>query len=435
MPPIHRRSVLRAGAAFAAAAPFARLGQTAAAGWPSLKGTKLNVIIIQPHVVSGRVLAEAFEQATGAKVELTVVPYDQLGSKATLDVQSGAGTIDVVEYWYVDVGSLAQNGVLVDVTEKLKDPEIDAADFAPSIFDPYTLAGGKRWGVPYDGDSHVLFVNTEILGRHGLKVPETWDDYLHVTRAVTEAEGKSGVFGAALLGFNVPIIIGCTYANRLAGFGGHFLKPDGTPDLLSDASQAAVKAILDAAPYALPTPLETAFEQGLPAFLSGKVAQIEFWTDLGVYAQDPKQSKVVDKWTAVPVPVGGANKQRVAPLDAGFAFGVSTASKNQDAAWQFVKFATGKEIHTKLITTVSSGIDPTRKSALAAGAPYTAFAPKLVGAATAAQPATLAWPTVPQAPALLQALSDELAKILAKTKSAEQGLKDAQATWTRLLGA
>ena len=151
--------------------------------------------------------------------------------------------------------------------------------------------------MPYDGDSHVLFVNTEILERSGQKPPTTWDEYLATAKVITEAETANGIFGTALLGVKNPFMIGCSYTNRLAGLGGDFFDASGKPLLDSEVSIAAVQAMLNVAPYALPTPLETGFEQGLPAFLSGKAAMIEFWTDLRVNAQDPAMSQIVDKWT------------------------------------------------------------------------------------------------------------------------------------------
>src|ERR1700738_2014025 len=117
------------------------------------------------------------------------------------------------------------------------------------------------------------------------------------------------------MGAAIPVIIGSTFANRLAGFGGEFLKPDGTPDIESDAAFKAAKALYDVAPYALPTPVETAFEQALPAFLSGKGAFIEFWTDLGVYSQDPKSSQIVDHWDVAQLPVGDKSRSPRAALD------------------------------------------------------------------------------------------------------------------------
>ncbi len=249
-------------------------------------GQELNLTIIQPHSVAGEFLKKEFLKAAGVTLNFTVIPYDQIQAQATLDVQSGANRFDVHDYWYATIGALVDDKVVVDITDLIAKGKaiVQPEDFIPSIYDPYTLVNGRRWGLPYDGDSHILFYNTEILARNGLKAPNTWDEYYQAVKTITEKEKGKGVYGAAVLGFKAPIILISSYANRLAGFGGDFLK-DGKPNLLSDEAIGAAEELVRVVPYALPTPSETAFDQGLPAFLSGKVAFIEFWTDLGVRAQ------------------------------------------------------------------------------------------------------------------------------------------------------
>src|SRR5690606_34838439 len=116
------------------------------------------------------------------------------------------------------------------------------------------------------------------------------------------------------------------------------------PQLDSAAAVEAAQAMMDAAPYALPSPLEIGFEQALPQFLAGNVAMIEFWTDLGVFAQDPEQSKIVDKWGVAPLPVG-PNGQVAGALNAGWAMGISPNASDEDLAKQFVAFASSKEMN------------------------------------------------------------------------------------------
>jgi multiple sugar transport system substrate-binding protein len=406
---------------------------------PDLSGTSLNFLIIQPHAVTGDLLKQEFEAKTGAKVEVTVVDYADVQQKATLDVQSGANQLDVIDYWYPTIGALSTQGILEDLTEFIEgDSEIDIADFLPSIFDTYTLYDGKRWGLPYDGDTHVLFYNTEIYEKAGIaKAPETWDEHLQNSKIITEAglttaEGKP-IYGTGLQAFKAPIIIVSTYANRLAGFGGTFLDADGNPTLDTEAAVAAAQALVDVAPYALPTPLETAFDQALPAFLGGEIAQMDFWTNLGAYAEDPAQSKIVGKWDVVQNPIGGSNTTHIAPLDAGFAFGVSSGSKNKDAAKAFVKWATSKYWNERLLLISDSGIDPNRQSTLNSPA-YTSFAPKVQNAASAAFNGALAWPTVPQSPDLLTKLADELALLLQGNQDATATLANVQDGWKQILG-
>jgi len=209
---VSRRTVLSgaasAGLGLAASGAFPRLSF----GDNKFAGKSLNLLIIQPHVIAGRKLAADFEAATGAKINVIAVPYDQLLAKATLDVQSGANQYDVIDYWFANVGAIGRDEITLDVTKWIERDKaaIQPEDYLGSLYDPYTLYDGKRWGLPYDGDSHVLFFNKEIFDKHGLKAPTTWDEYLQTAKAITEAESKNGIYGAAVLGGNAPIIIGST---------------------------------------------------------------------------------------------------------------------------------------------------------------------------------------------------------------------------------
>ena len=427
---ISRRSLLAAAAAVAGAgalqlSPLLRSGAFA--------GQSLNLTIIQPHAIAGEVLKKLFQEQAGVTLNFTVIPYDQVHAQATLDVQSGANRFDVHDYWYTSIGALVDDKVVVDVTdliERDKD-KINPGDFIGSIYDAYTLVNGRRYGLPYDGDSHVLFYNTEILKRHGLEAPATWEAYYQAVKTITEKEKGNGIYGTALLGFKVPVIIVSSFANRLAGFGGRFLK-DGRPDLLSEEAVAAAGELVRGAPYALPTPSETAFDQALPAFLSGKVAFLEFWTDLGVRAQDPQNSKIVDKWDVSQLPVGGKNKTPTAALDAGFGWAISTGSTKKELAWEFVRWASSSQVGTTLLTTPNSGIDPIRRSNLD-NPDYKAFAPRVQRAASAAFGNALPWPNVAQTPKLLDALTEQLALILAGQVKPKAGLEAAQRAWEHLL--
>ncbi|WP_306120721.1 MULTISPECIES: sugar ABC transporter substrate-binding protein [unclassified Roseitalea] len=432
---VTRRQFLRntaAGGALATLGPHL-LSQRALA--QDFAGQELNVMIIQPHIAAGEMMAAAFQELTGATVNVTSVPYDAVQAQATLDVQSGANQYDVIDYWYPTLGALAEDGVLLDVTEWIERDAADIApdDFIPSIYDVYTLHDGSRFGLPYDGDTHVLFWNQTIFDSVGVSAPTTWDEYAQVVRAVTEARGDDGAYGAAMLGFPVPIIIGSSFVNRLAGHGGAFFGADGAPAMDSEAAMMAAQAMLDVAPHVLPTPLETAFDQALPAFLSGEVAMMEFWTDLGVYAQDPGGSQIVDQWDVGAMPTGGGATEPLAALNAGFGFGVSTGSQKQDMAWEFIKFATGQAHSRDLLTTTGTGIDPTRVSNLNSDA-YKAFAPKVQQAAQASMTGVLAWPTIPESPRLMERLSDELSLMLSGDQDAETAMRNTQAEWERILG-
>lgn len=395
-------------------------------------GSTLKVLIAAPQEGAGKILEEDFEAESGVEVEVEVVPYDQIQTKAILDAQSGTNNYDVIQYWYTSVGALAEAGAIADITEWVDgDEEIDAPDFIQSIFGPYTQYEGATYGLPIDGDTHVLFYNTEIFERNGVEVPTTWDEYVAVAKQITEAEKANGVYGAALLGAKNAFNIGSTFFNRLATMSPDQIDPE-MPQLDTPAAVAAAQSMLDAAPYALPSPLEIGFEQALPQFLSGNVAMIEFWTDLGVFAQDPGQSKIVDGWDVAPLPVGPEGSVSGA-LNAGWAMGISPNAADEDLAKQFVAFASSKEVNEKLITTTGSGVDPIRTSTLESPA-YQEFAPAVSEVAAQVLPNAQSWPTSPAAPEMIQSLNDNLALMLQGSLTAEEAMQQTWDAWQTLAG-
>lgn len=390
----------------------------------------LKVLIAQPQEGAGKILKEEFEKETGKKVEVTVVPYDQIQTKALLDVQSGTNQFDVIQYWYTSVGALADGGALQDITDYVdSDKEIDKADFIQNIFDAYTQYDGKTYGLPIDGDVHVLFYNKEIFERNGVTPPTTWDEYLQVEKTITENEKANGIYGAAELGAKNAFNIGSTFFNRLATFSDGPIDSE-MPDLSSDAALAAAQSMLDAAPDALPSPLEIGFEQALPQFLAGKVGMMEFWTDLGTFAQDPSQSKIVDKWGVVPLPVGPEG-QVAGALDAGWAIGISPNASDEELAKDFIKFSSSPAMNEQLITTTGSGVDPIRTSTLE-GEAYTTFAPEVSAVAAQVLPNAQPWPTSPNAPEMISALNDNLALMLQGNLTPEEALQQTQDAWDAL---
>lgn len=429
-----RRTFIRGAFSAALAAPllanpkFVRMARAM-----DFSGKKLKFMVIQPHAGSIEPLSAAFAELTGAEVEAVQIPFDQVRAQATLDVVSGTNDFDVFEYFYTDLGALARDGVLADITDRIEADRasVDPDDFLGSLYDSYTLIDGRRYGLPYDGDTHVLFYNEEIFDRNNVQAPTTWDEYREVSAIITENEKADNIFGSLIMAQQVPVIIGSSFANRLGGFGGNFVDADGNPTLTSDAAIAAAQAMLDAAPHATPTPLETGFGNSIPLFLGGQAGMIEFWTDMGTWAEDPEQSKIVGKWNVVPMPVGGANTVNRPAMNAGLSFGASAGSANPDMAWEFVKMASSKEFHAQVLVNNKTGVDPTRKSAIPI---YKEFAPKQGDVVERAIQDAFPWPKNPESPKMMQALTDELGLMMAGSKTAEQAMGDAQAAWEDIAG-
>jgi multiple sugar transport system substrate-binding protein len=437
-----RRLVPAAGVAAAALALSACAGAPAEAGAGSadgdLTGQELSVLMISSHEGAAQWLATEFEEETGAVIEPVIVPYDEIGSKLALDQQSGADTIDVAAPWYTSLGDLAADGAIRDLTDWVDgEPAIDVDDFIPSIWEPYSQVDGRTYGLPFDGDTHVLFYNTEILARNGFTAPpRTWDEYLRQVTTITANEGADGVYGAAVFGQKSPLILGASFANRLAGFGGSFVDAAGRPTIDSPEAVAAAQALVDVQDQALPTPAETDFGAGNSAWFAGKVGFIENWTDLGVRSEDPASgSQVAGKWGVTLLPTGGGNTTPRASLVAGFSWVVAANTEKTALAERFIEWASSSEVNARLLTaSPPTGIDPNRISSLE-DPTYGAEFPQIQEANRATLDGALAWPTGENATEAAQVLTDELAKLLAgEGGTAQETLDRVQAKWEGLLG-
>ncbi|MFT4235019.1 MAG: sugar ABC transporter substrate-binding protein [Microbacterium sp.] len=395
----------------------------------------LSVLLITSHEGAGNWLKEHYKEKTGIDLDLTIVPYDEIGSTLALDQQSGANDFDVAAPWYVSIGDLAADGAIQDLTDWIDaTPDLDTDDFIPSIYDAYTEYDGKRWGLPFDGDTHVLFYNKTILERNGItEPPATWDEYIADSALITENESANGVYGNVIFGQKSPLILGASFANRLAGFGGEFVDADGNPTINTPEAVAAAQSLADAIASAYPTPAETAFGEGNSAWYAGNAAFIENWTDLGVGSQINADSTVADQWGVTLLPTGGDNTTQRASLVAGFTWVVTANTAKTDAARDFIAWASSSEVNSQLLVAdPQTGIDPNRISSLQSEAYGEAY-PELQEVNTATLNGALAWPTGKNATQAAEILTDELAKLIAGQETAQEALDAVQAQWEQIL--
>jgi ABC-type glycerol-3-phosphate transport system substrate-binding protein len=434
-----RRNVLRQAASLALLGPaLTALGSTSAAAAttkasPSLdfEGVTLKVLCNTPHKsMYSNFLAPAWQQLTGGTLQATAVDYTQLADTIIQDVQSGTGEFDCFDYYYYMLGSIADAGALVDLTRWIAaQRDLDTGDFLRSVYDPYTIYRNRRYGLPYDGDQHLIFYNRELLDTYGLKPPTTWDEYDAAAKTITEG-GGGAYYGAVVTGQPDPMVLGPAFINRLVGYGGDLVDCSGRPTLTTDAALAAAQHLIDIAPYALPTPTETGLGTATDAFMAGQAALVETWTGVAQRAADPTLSKIVGKWGVTALPLGGGNTRRRTPLDGGYGLGVSAASKNRDAALEFIKWVTSADEMLLETTQKNSAIDPNRMSVLHSSA-YAANTPVAVDLIRAGLDGTpMVWPHGPADPDNLQRLVDQLALAIEGKQSAATALQNAQAAWT-----
>jgi ABC-type glycerol-3-phosphate transport system substrate-binding protein len=280
--------------------------------------------------------AADFTEQTGVDVEILAVPHANMRQQFLSDAVSGDGAYDVYTVDQPWVPEFAAKGYLVDIGDRLSDE--DRADFLPGTLDTESYED-RLYGLPFMVHNLVLYYRTDLFEAAGIDgPPTTWEEYRADAARLTDA--ANGVYGTIVAGKQDGEV-----TTRLESYiqqaGGDIVDDDGMPDLDTDATRAAFDLMtgIQFQDRSSPPGLHDLTDiQG--QFLEGKVAMALVWPYLWSLTQDESQSKVAGKVDIAPAP---GNPDQVATTFS-WGFGISASSKNQDAAWKWLHWATSSEV-------------------------------------------------------------------------------------------
>ncbi|MGY1601690.1 ABC transporter substrate-binding protein [Geodermatophilus sp. SYSU D00815] len=280
--------------------------------------------------------APEFTEETGIEVEILAVPHANMRQQFLSDAVSGEGAYDVYTVDQPWIPEFAEKGYLVDVTDRLADEDRD--DFLPHTLDTVSYDGGL-YGLPFMVHNLVLYYRTDLLAAAGIQnPPTTWEEYRDVAIRLTDP--AAGVYGTIMPG-KQDNEVSTRFQSYIQQAGGDIVGDDGAPTIDTPEARAAFDLMtgVQFQDRSSPEGLHDLTEiQG--QFLEGKVAMALVWPYLYSLAQDPAQSKVAGNVAIAPAP---GNPHQVATTFA-WGFGISSASQNQDEAWEWLQWSTSAEM-------------------------------------------------------------------------------------------
>ncbi len=337
--PVGRRTML-ACMAGAAAVPGTARAQ-GADPWKRHAGARVSVLF-QKSPRSDLLAANhrEFEELTGIKLAFEAIPEQQQRQKMVVEFASGAPSFDVANISIaVQKRLVERGGWFTDLRPMLAaleaaDPAFKAADFSPATIAYGSSGKGALEVLPLNLDYWVLYYNKELLERAGLPVPQSTEELVRAAAAIHKP--AANVYGWVCRGqknANVPV-----WTTLLLGWGQETIR-DGR--LLTTTPEAVEAARLYGrlAREFGPTGL-AGFNWGecQTSFVQGRAG---FWLDgIGFAAplEDPKRSRIVGKVGYAVVPRGPTARHTALFGDG---IGVAQASRNKEAAFLYVAWATG----------------------------------------------------------------------------------------------
>jgi len=342
-----------------------------------------------------------FEALTGAKIEVTTVPFADLFNKIQTDQATGTNSYDafvLAPQWHAD---LIVPGYLEDLTDRVaKDKDIQWDDIGPFFRNFISSYEGKIYTIPLDGDLHTVYYRTDVFKDNNLTPPATWEDYVKVAAALNGKDMNGD--GTPDYGSCIPkkragqgywwvLDIASGYIQSQGTAQGMFFNTDDmTPLVKNDGFIRALEIYNETTKYGPPDELNLELPDTRALFLTGRCALSLDWGDTGSLSIDLTQSKVKDKVgallnpgstevvdratgklvpcdkTTCPYAIDGVNH---APLAAfgGWGGSVSAAAKPEvkDAAYAFFSYLTQPKQSGEDVTLGKTGYNPYRASQVA----------------------------------------------------------------------
>ncbi|HZQ10598.1 MAG TPA: extracellular solute-binding protein [Anaerolineae bacterium] len=335
------------GAAIAACAPSTAAPTTAPSG---------NATAVPPVVSKGKTITVGMETGsqfwvefyqdrvadftskTGIEFKPLFAPHAEMKQRFVTEELAGSGAIDVYMLDQPWVGQFIAAKYLLPITARVDAKDKD--DFLPTAL-ATNSSKGEIYGLPFLVHNSVLYYRTDLYKEAGLTAPpKTWAEYREYAKKLTKPD--QGIYGAIMEGKQGPEPA-AKYLDLLQQAGGRVLDDNGKVVLNAGPALEALRFML-AIQYEDKTspPGGPGFDNGdtHTLFLQGKLAQAPNWPYMYVLSNDPKQSKVIGKFAVALQP--GLVKQAAQVFSWGW--GISAHSKNPDAAWEFVNWATTSDM-------------------------------------------------------------------------------------------
>jgi len=297
-----------------------------------------------------------FEQQTGIKVKFDILPQEELHSKTELALASNSGQYDIIMMDMMFTTQYAKADWLAPLDDLIVKNEatVQSSDFLGGFYNAFKN-DDKTYGLPFYGESTMLMYNKEMFQAAGIENPPATIDELIADAKTLTKDGKYGIAIRGMRGEGMNIYVWAGFYNA---YGGKWLK-DGKPDMNSPEAIKATEVYADLIKnYAPPGGANFSWDQVQLAMQQGTVAMAIDATNFAPRLESPENSKVVGKVGYAMVPSGPAGASP-SVYTAGLV--VPKGSKHSDAAFQFIAWATSKDIQLKTAIDGMRG-DVTRKS-------------------------------------------------------------------------
>lgn len=289
----------------------------------------------------------------GIRVKFIQTPSSAYKYKMVLMLASHTAP-DVMRVDHYDFPALVAKDYYYPLDDLIKnDPTYKLSDYFSGAMEE-GIYKDKQYGLSVLFGSPIIYYNKDLLAKAGLEEPYnlwkrgewTWDAYLRYARAMSmkDKSGKPTSFGSWISGLVFQAAVAYT-------FGGSIME-DGKVTFTTGPTRDAMAFLHDLRFKYKAEPNASQSANSMFSFDGGKIGMEVEWMGITPRLRDTAKFD----WDVCPMPIkpGGTT------LVKGNQLVMSAESKHPEAAWEFMKFMTGKRTEEKLYVDLRRCF-PTRK--------------------------------------------------------------------------
>jgi len=210
------------------------------------------------------------------------------------------------------------------------------------VYSQANLVNGKVAALPAFADAMFMYYRKDLLEKHGVKEPKTWDELTAAAKKITETETNPSLQGLSIQGAPIEGAV-CTFLLPYWSQGKQFNDANGKLTLDKEAATKGLDMWLKMVDAGVlkKNIAEVTTPVTVNEFKAGQVVFAINWGFAWDVFKDAADSQVKGKVGVMPLPSVAGGKS--ATCVGGWQWAVSAFSKNKQAAAQLVKYMSTPE--------------------------------------------------------------------------------------------
>ncbi len=303
-----------------------------------------------------------FSGGTNQRPDLMRKLFDQYQAKnpnVKIDIETGGATSELqrqylstvlnakdtaIDIYMIDIVNPAQYfgaGWLEPLDAYMGDSVTAMKPYLP-VYGSSNIVDGKIAAMPAFADAMFMYYRKDLLAKHGVAEPKTWDELAAASKKIQTAEGNPNLQGLSIQGAPIEGAV-CTFLLPYWGQGKDFNDASGKMTLDKPAATKGLQQWLSMVDQGVikKNVAEVKTPDTVNEFKAGQVIFAINWGFAWDRFKDDKDSTVQGKVGVMPLPAMAGGKS--ATCVGGWQWAVSAFSKSKAASAALVKFMASPE--------------------------------------------------------------------------------------------